>query len=294
MGIALLSLVGALAPVVFMLHFVYVRDKYQREPLHLVLRVYLISFLAVVPAVIVEVAGQASLSASHSAPLLQTALLAFLVVGVAEEGTKYLFLRRFAFSRAEFDEPYDGIVYAVAVSLGFATVENLAYVFGAAALDQRLAVIVMRGLLSVPGHALWGVVMGFYVGHAKFAPNAARRERLLRTGLLLPVFSHGLYDFSLMAATEGIGGPAAVGAFTVIFALTVLMSWVIGVRLISRTQAESPFRRPNPLVRPLAAINPAYKFCTQCGARVTHTDRFCRQCGANWTPAGPPTAPTLG
>ncbi len=282
MTVPLLSLVGSLAPVVFMLHFVYVRDKYDREPLRLVLRVYFVSFLAVIPAVVVEVAGEAGLSASHATALLQTAVLAFGVVGFAEEGSKFLFLRWLSWRRPEFDEPYDGIVYAVAVSLGFATVENLGYVFGAAALDQRLLLIVMRGLLAVPGHALWGVIMGFYVGHAKFAPGAAARSRYLRIGFLLPVLSHGLYDFSLMSASAGLGGPEGRTIFVLSFVLTVLMSWVVAVRLINIAQAESPFRRPNPLVRPLAALDPAYKFCTQCGARVPSADHFCRMCGASW------------
>jgi RsiW-degrading membrane proteinase PrsW (M82 family) len=281
-GVALFSLAGALAPVAFMLHFVYVRDKYEREPLGLLLRVYFISFLTVIPAVVLEVLGTAALDASHPDALVQLALLAFVVVGGAEEGTKFVFLRWLAVKRPEFNETYDGILYGVAVSLGFATVENIAYVFSSPVLGERVAVIVARALVSVPGHALWGAIMGYYVGRAKFAPDPRRRVRLLWLGLVLPVLLHGSFDFWLFAATEGVGGDGALVLSVAAFIATVITSWVLSLRIIRRAQAESPFKRPYLLVRPLASLNPAYKYCIYCGVRAAHTDVYCRSCGRAW------------
>lgn len=281
MAIILLSLTGALAPVAFMGHFIYVRDKYEREPLRLVLRVYFISFLTVIPAAVLEAIGIASLEASDPQAVLQAALLAFLVVGFAEEGSKYLFLRWLAFRRAEFDEVYDGIIYAVAVSLGFATVENVLYVFSTTALDFRVAMIVIRAILAVPVHALLGVIMGYCVGRAKFARDPATRRRFMLIGLVLPALLHGLYDFPLLALETGVAA-GIVPIFLLTVLATVVTMWVVGARMIGRAQAESPFKRPNPLRQPLAAFNPAYKFCTRCGARAPRADLFCRTCGASF------------
>jgi RsiW-degrading membrane proteinase PrsW (M82 family) len=276
-----LLVLGAVAPAAFLLHFVYVRDKYQREPLRLVLRVYFISFLTVIPAVVLEMLGSAVVDASGTAALLQIGLLTFVVIGLAEEGSKLAFLRWLAFHHREFDEVYDGILYAVAVSLGFATVENVLYVLSAPGYGAQIATLVARAFMSVPVHGLLGVIMGYYVGRAKFAATGNERRRLFLTGLLLATFCHGLYDFLLIAMDEG-----DVGDFAAVFALGVLvlliLMWVAGARLIGRAQRESPFKRPSPITHPLLAINQAYKFCTHCGARAPRADAYCRQCGATW------------
>lgn len=285
MALALLSLAAAVAPAAFMLHFVYVRDKYEREPLGLVLRVYFISFLAVIPAVVLEGIGIAALDAAHPQALLQVALLAFLIVGVTEEGSKFLFLRRLVFRRPEFNEVYDGILYAVAVSLGFATVENIAYVFSAHDITGRIAVALARALLSVPVHALLGVMMGFFVGRARFVTVPGERGRLLLIGYALAAFAHGLYDFSFLSLDAGVASDAA-GLFGLIGLLTIVMMWVVSVRMIAIAQAQSPFKRPNPIRNPLAAISAVYKFCPRCGARAPRDDRFCRMCGATWMTPG--------
>jgi protease PrsW len=281
--VLLLSITGAVAPAAFMLHFVYVRDKYEREPLSLVLRVYFISFLTVIPALVLELAGLAALDAFDVPAVLSAALVAFAVVGFAEEGSKFLFVRRLAFHQAEFDEPYDGILYAVAVGLGFATVENVGYVLAAPDIGGRVALIIARALTSVPVHTLLGVVMGFYIGKAKFAGTPDLRRRFLQLGLVLPALAHGLYDFPLLAIEDNADSSAAIvlmfGAVAV-----VAMLWVVGIRMIRSAQAESPFKRPSPLMRPFAALNMSYKFCTNCGARAPRDAQFCAVCGATWRP----------
>jgi RsiW-degrading membrane proteinase PrsW (M82 family) len=290
MAVIALFILGAVAPAAFLLHFVYVRDKWEREPVRLVLRVYLISFLTVVPAVFLEAAGQIAVDAAHTRALLKAGLIAFVVVGLAEEGSKFIFLRWLVFSHREFDEVYDGILYAVAVGLGFATVENVLYVLSAPGFEARIAILIVRAGASVPVHALLGVIMGYYVGRAKFAPDPAARRRLFLTGLLLAGFCHGLYDFLLLSMSLDQAGGLKV-SFGLSAALLVILMWVVGVRLIHRAQDESPFKRPSPLVRPLMAFNPAYKFCTRCGTPALRADAFCRRCGAGW--GAPATVPEI-
>lgn len=181
----LVLLCGALAPSVFLLHFVYVRDKYEREPLRLMLRVYFFSFLTVIPVLVLQVVPLSILEVTATQSLASRVIVAFVVAGLIEEGMKFLFVRWLAFHRPELNEPYDGILYAVAVSLGFATIENMLYVLGAAQFGvSPLVIIVVRAVLAVPGHALWGVIMGSYIGRAKFAVATKVRQRLLLSGLL--------------------------------------------------------------------------------------------------------------
>ena len=115
---------------------------------------------------------------------------AFVAVGFSEEGSKYLMLRAYAYRRKAFDEPLDGIIYGVMVSMGFATLENILYVT-----RHGFQTAILRAFLSVPAHACFGVIMGYYVGMAKFSKTRARYYK--RLGLLLAVLFHGAFDFFL-------------------------------------------------------------------------------------------------
>ncbi|WFS62811.1 PrsW family glutamic-type intramembrane protease [Pseudodesulfovibrio thermohalotolerans] len=121
-------------------------------------------------------------------PYLMGAGQAFLMAALPEECFKLIALRRYCVNHPAFDEPMDGIVYGVTVSLGFATAENLLYV-----LDGGLNVAVGRAFLAVPCHALVGAVMGYHVGLAAFS-RGERAGRYLKA-LGLAVLFHGLYDF---------------------------------------------------------------------------------------------------
>lgn len=276
-----LLVLGAVAPAAFLLHFVYVRDRWEREPPRLVLRVYFVSFLTVIPAAIFEAVGQAAIESAGTAALIEAGLLAFVVVGLAEEGSKLAFLRWLVYHDQEFNEVYDGILYAVAVGLGFATVENVLYVLSAPGFGAQIATLIVRAIMSVPVHGLLGVIMGYFVGRAKFVPSGQGRRRLFLIGLALAAFCHGLYDFLLIGMDSGeIGGLAVPFGLGVV--LLVVLMWVVGVRLIHRAQDLSPFKRPSPLVNPVLAFNPTYKFCTRCGTRALRADTSCRQCGASW------------
>lgn len=180
----------ALAPGIAICIYIFYRDLYNREPkLNLVVS-FLLGCLAIIPAIVLE-----SVFIINGHSIGAVALFAYGVVALSEEGCKFFFLRTYAYTRKSFDEPLDGIVYSVMVSMGFATVENLFYVMNYAALGQGLQVGIQRMFLSVPAHASFAVVMGYYIGKAKFAPG--KRTFYMLTGLLIAVFFHGTYDFFL-------------------------------------------------------------------------------------------------
>ena len=121
---------------------------------------------------------------------------AFLLAAVPEELAKWWFLTRLAKSNPYFDERMDSIVYAVCIGMGFAGLENVAYLFDAA--EEWLQVAAARSLLSVPGHFAFAVLMGYYYGKVHFARSKWKKLRLGPMVLLAPIVAHGIYDGLLM------------------------------------------------------------------------------------------------
>ena len=132
------------------------------------------------------------------------------------------------YTHKAFDEPYDGITYSVMVSMGFATLENILYVA-----EGGMSTAIMRMFLAVPAHAAFAVIMGYYVGLAKFNPS--KRNIYLIFGVIGASALHGAYDFALMQ--QSIPYLQFIGA---------VVSLLIGVRLsfnaIKLHQQNSPFK----------------------------------------------------
>lgn len=193
MDIAVLTLV-ALAPVAAVFSFVYLRDnKLDREPLRLLVLNFLIGVLSAVPVMVVELWLGKYIDAMEASQLVFTLITAFGGVALVEEGFKLIGLLGVGYRNRHFDEPYDGIMYSVAVSLGFAAIENVLYTF-----QGGLEVGLLRSFSSIPGHAMMGVLMGYYVGKAKFQDKTGKKVGLWAIGLVAATLVHGLYDFFLM------------------------------------------------------------------------------------------------
>lgn len=215
----------AVAPAVALLMFVYLRDHYEPEPKRLIAYVFLAGSLSILPAVALE---SALMSFRPGAGPLY---LAFIVAGLVEESLKWLAVRLTVYGHRQFNEPMDGIVYAASASLGFATVENLFYV-AAGGVGTGLS----RALLAVPGHALFGVAMGYHLGLAKFASTPRERRRQAALSLVIPVLLHGFYDFLLLS------GRTWLMWLMVPF---VAFLWFDTLREIRLAEAGSPFRPPH-------------------------------------------------
>jgi protease PrsW len=184
-------LVLAIAPAVALFLFFYLRDKYQKEPLGILLATFGLGAASLVPAALTSLSLQRLTGWCSDTPnLLHAFLGAMIIVGLVEEGAKFIVVRFYAYHRPEFDEPYDGIMYSVMAALGFATLENILYVF-----SNGAGAGVMRALISMPSHAFDGVLMGYFLGEAKFARNDRTGNWLSALGFALAVTAHGLYDF---------------------------------------------------------------------------------------------------
>ncbi|MBN2745513.1 MAG: PrsW family intramembrane metalloprotease [Bacteroidales bacterium] len=189
-------IIGAIAPVVAILIYIYYRDKWEKEPLRKLLSALALGALSVIPVLIVEIWLH---DLSFNLPLskrLDAFYNAFVVAAFTEESFKFIALLIIVWRSRQFSEKYDGIVYAVFVSLGFAMVENIKYV-----LDGGMNVALTRAITAVPAHALFGVTMGYYLSFARFSLFFKRRNFIL--ALLIPIMLHGIYDFILMSAEPG-------------------------------------------------------------------------------------------
>ena len=103
--------------------------------------------------------------------------------------SKYIILRYYSQKSKEYNEPFDGIVYAVMVSMGFAALENVLYVF-----QYGISTGITRAFTAVPAHATFAILMGFFMGKAKFSKN---RFVFNLMGLFCATLFHGAYDFFL-------------------------------------------------------------------------------------------------
>lgn len=187
----------AMLPALALMLYVFKKDRIEKEPKNLLFRLMLFGALfSFIPAFL-EGIGDKLLDKFYSgSPAGYYILDAFLVVGLSEEGFKRWVLRRKTWNSPSFNCSFDGIVYAAYVSLGFALLENLLYVFGYG-LFQSLSTGFVRALTAIPAHFFNSVFMGLYYGRAKECQlkgdNAGMNSNLSRS-LWVPVFLHGFYD----------------------------------------------------------------------------------------------------
>ncbi len=178
----------AIAPGLAICIFIFTRDVYNREPALNLVMSFIYGVLCIIPAFFIETYLDKQVAESATG----IAVKSFFIIALAEEACKFIALRYYAYRQKSFDEPFDGIVYSVMVSMGFATLENILYVYGSAQSGHGLQVAFLRMFLSVPAHATFGVLMGYHVGRAKFEP--LREKRLLLLGLFWAVLFHGIFD----------------------------------------------------------------------------------------------------
>ena len=116
--------------------------------------------------------------------------LSFLA-GLTEESLKFLALSIFIRPKSEFNEPMDAIVYGTLISLGFATLENIEYVFFNNEEISSLSIAIIRAFTAIPLHACCGIIMGYYFGLYFFR----NRSFTLIKSLLVPTFIHCTYNY---------------------------------------------------------------------------------------------------
>ncbi|WP_053977733.1 PrsW family intramembrane metalloprotease [Mangrovimonas xylaniphaga] len=222
-------LLMATAPVFIIIIYVYLKDKYEKEPKHLLLFSFLLgSIVSIIITSILYFGFDMILPLNNSYSIFEQFIKAFFVVGLTEEFSKYIIVRYYAQTKADFNEPYDGIMYSVMVSMGFAATENIMYV-----LEGGYQIALIRAFSAVPAHATFGIIMGYFMGKAKFSKS---RIKLNLAGLFFAILFHGAYDFFLFIHfVPGIW----IGAV-----ISLLLGIVLSRKAIKTHQENSKFKVP--------------------------------------------------
>ncbi len=197
-------IIAAIAPAIWLLRFIYRSDRLEQESHSLILSLVLLGILSTLAASILEGVGIAVLSMLLDPEgLAYSVILFFIVVGGSEEGAKYVLLKKRTWNNPEFNCQFDGVVYAVSVSLGFALWENIRYV-----MQFGWNAALIRAVTAVPGHACFGVLMGAWYGMAKKYSgygDEGKSALYRKLAFFMPAALHGLYDILASLESESLG-----------------------------------------------------------------------------------------
>lgn len=209
----LIILSAGIAPGLALLSYFYLKDEYGYEPFTLVFKTFLFGALLVFPLMFFQYV--LTVEGVFQSQIIE----AFISSSLLEEFFKWFILFFTIYQHVAFDEPYDGIVYGAAVSLGFASAENIIYL-----ISNGLELAFGRALLPVSSHALFGVIMGYYVGKGKFFDSEKRKS--LICSLLIPFLLHGIYDYILITQTNWV-------MYMVPF---MIFLWYFGLRKVKKAR----------------------------------------------------------
>ena len=214
---------AAVIPAIILLGYIYRRDRLEKESSRLLMSLVVLGVVSTVLAVVAEEVGSFLLGLFLTeGSIAYNALMYFGVVACAEEGAKYILLKRKTWKSPEFNCQFDGVVYATFVSLGFALWENIGYVAA-----YGLSTAFTRALTAVPGHACFGVFMGAWYGMAKRYENEKNEKKCRqcrRLAFWLPALIHGTYDF--------------IATLNTIHAAWIFLAFVIVLFIIARRKVR--------------------------------------------------------
>lgn len=273
----------SILPVFLLGRYIYKTD-FEKEPTGLLVGLFFmgIGSIAVTLVITLILSLIIPFFAVDESSLNLIELIPYIYIGVAlvEEFSKWIFVYAFAYHHYEFNHAYDAIVYAVFVSLGFACLENIMYVFNSGITTAGISTAIMRAITAVPGHACFGVLSGYYLGLAKTADKHQNREISKKNkikSLLIPILGHGTYDYLIFGSTQ-------VSAFIFIFIGFVVFLFTNTTNKVKQLSKIHFDVREGTPIQPIVTTIPRpipetheYRYCPMCGETVV--GNFCAKCG---------------
>lgn len=248
----------SILPSIILGYIVYKEDKVEKEPASLLIKLLFGGIISAIMTVITSIILENIFPflAAENKTVLESLLEILFEVALVEESCKWLILRKITWNNKEFNYLYDAIVYAVFVSIGFATIENIFYV-----LDGGLEVAILRAVLSVPSHVFYGVFMGYYYGISKLGEinnrNDIKRKNIFLS-LAIPTFLHFIFDFCLT-------NPNII--FLTIYLIFIILLYI------------NAFKKIFKLSKIKKSIIPEQNilYCQNCGTKII--GKYCSNCG---------------
>ena len=254
-----LILFFAILPVILLLILVYNKDR-EKEPLSLLMQLFVLGMLSCGLVLLISYGYKFIFpfmgKKIQNMNQLEVFIYSFICVALTEEFCKWLMLYFRGYNNKEFDEIFDIIVYAVFVSLGFAFVENIVYVFS----KLTLRTAILRALSSVPGHACDAIFMGYYLCLAKqfhYKKEFKEEKKYILLSIIIPAILHGIYDYCLMSNLKVLG---------YVFLTFIIFLYINAFQTINKVSDENKL-----LIR-------KHNFCKCCGYKLE--GEYCPKCGA--------------
>lgn len=216
----------ALLPIAILVFYIYHKDKNSPEPIGQLVKAFFYGILSVPLSLCISILlGLIGVYPAETTSIWGSVSSAFFGAAIPEEIAKFFMLWLLLRKNRYFDEKMDGIVYAVCVSLGFAALENIMYLFSNA--ESYLSVGIARAIFAVPGHFCFGILMGYYYSLAKFYPKTPKKNKALI--LVAPILVHGVYDSILFIINVT---PAISGILLIVFLVFCHKMWKYGSKSI--------------------------------------------------------------
>ena len=229
-----LVFLAAILPALVLVYFIYRKDKYEKEPIWVLLLGFFYGALSAVTVSLISGPLQAIgfIPPEEDLSVSAQIMMAFFGAGIPEELIKFLFLFLLLHKNRYFNEYVDGIVYAVCIGMGFAAYENIQYLF--AYYENWVEVGAMRAILTVPVHFFFAVTMGYFYSKARFGP-ISDKKRNLALAILLPIICHSLFDAILMVShVAGVTG----ATIYLLFGLYIYMAGMSKARFEDHLAAD--------------------------------------------------------
>ena len=310
----------AFLPAILILYFFYKQDKNRKEPRGVIVKVFFVGFIvAILASIFNEIAISLVFKGYTSSTYFNVAdsFKFGFIPGFIEESLKMICILLLVYSLKKFDERTDGVFYTVTVGMGFAAIENLTYVSSFGSQGYGLQVAFMRALSAVPMHAIFGAIMGYFIGKAKFSEGGIKIPLFL-AGWFGAVLMHGTYNSTLFAAFFAKKmGLALVPILLLIGGITIailLMKKLVkedkmsidfsvpvqpqtfpqqpSVQQTSSQQINStppptqqgPYQQNQSTAQEQSisggANQQAASYCSNCGTKIVKGAGFCQNCGA--------------
>ena len=216
-------LIASIAPAVIIMYIIYRHDTV-KEPLSMLVKAFFGGVLSIAITLII------TYPIAHielNSGVMKSFFDAFFKAGIPEEFSKWLIFYWLIRKAKDFDQYYDGILYAIFISMGFALVENIMYVY-----SYGMTTAIVRSIISVPGHMLFAVPMGYYLSLSRFETGASARFHVFLS-LAIPILLHGTFDFILMySGAKGAVNSGLAVLLLLAFVIFDIFMWRYGLRKI--------------------------------------------------------------
>ena len=218
------TLLITILPSLLIITFFVKSDNFP-EPTSQIIKVFFYGIFLCIPAFYLNTAlGDIYANTGISEGLISS----FLSAAPVEEVLKFTVLYSLVYKMKDFNEPIDGIVYGITVSLGFATLENIYYVYILSdyfdTTEQALAIL--RAFSAIPAHGIFGATMGYFFMKYAFI----KKENNLALCMIVPILLHGAYNYFAYQ-------------YFIISLLIVIISWIVLLRAFSRLKKSQKKKR---------------------------------------------------